>query len=117
MWLEHGGSNANYARECELQANLFETLRLQELLWKEKSRLRWLAEGDHLFANHADYSDTGLICRIIPSTVTDVENGPLMAIPSSKEIFLAVKNMDQDSAPGPDSFNGPFFYVLLANCW
>lgn len=40
-----GGSNANYARECELQANLFETLRLQELFWKEKSRLRWLAEG------------------------------------------------------------------------
>lgn len=152
-----GGSDADYAKECELQATLSESLRLQELFWKEKSRLRWLAEGDRntrffhtmcrarrsrssitllrdgdqvfqdpmaiqnhivdyytdLFANNVDYSDTGLIGRVIPSMVNDAENGSLTTIPSSEEIFLAVKDMDPDSAPGPDGFNGHFF----VSCW
>lgn len=152
-----GGSDADYAKECELQANLSESLRLQELFWKEKSRLRWLSEGDRntrffhticrarrtrssitllrdgnqvfqdplavqnhivdyytkLFTNHADYIDTGLIGRVIPSLVTDAENGSLTAIPSSEEISLAVKDMDPDSAPGLDGFNGHFFI----SCW
>ncbi|KAL6136537.1 hypothetical protein ACLB2K_061832 [Fragaria x ananassa] len=32
--------------ETELQANLSESLRPQELYWNEKSRIRWLSEGD-----------------------------------------------------------------------
>lgn len=41
-----GDSDADFAKESELQANLSESLRLQELFWKEKSKLNWLAEGD-----------------------------------------------------------------------
>ncbi|KAL6209299.1 hypothetical protein ACLB2K_020241 [Fragaria x ananassa] len=34
-------------------------------------------------------------------------------VPSSEEISLALKDMDPDSAPGPDGFNGHFF----VSCW
>lgn len=37
--------------------------------------------------------------------VTDDENVSLTDIPSSEKIFLAIKGMDLDSAPGPDGFN------------
>lgn len=36
-----GGSDEKFAKETKLQANLNDSLRLQEILWKEKSRLRW----------------------------------------------------------------------------
>ncbi|XP_004292086.1 PREDICTED: uncharacterized protein LOC101295596 [Fragaria vesca subsp. vesca] len=122
-----GGTDDVYAKECELQANLSESLRLQELFLKEKSRLSWISEGDlnttffhamfrarrarssitllrdgnqvyqdpltiqnhivayytDLFANHADYCDTGLISRVIPSLITDDENMSLTSVPSS----------------------------------
>ncbi|KAL6178468.1 hypothetical protein ACLB2K_049986 [Fragaria x ananassa] len=144
-------------KECELQANLSESLRLQELFLKEKSRLRWISEGDRnttffhamcharrarssiillrdgdqvyqdpltiqnhivtyytdLFANHANYCDTGLISWVIPSLITDDENMSLTSVPSSEEIYLALKDMDPDSAPGRDGFNGHFF----VSCW
>ncbi|KAK9934990.1 hypothetical protein M0R45_022108 [Rubus argutus] len=41
-----GGSDEKFAKETELQANLNDSLRLQEILWKEKARLRWLSDGD-----------------------------------------------------------------------
>ncbi|KAL6211828.1 hypothetical protein ACLB2K_017051 [Fragaria x ananassa] len=59
------------------------------------------------------YCDTGLISRVNPSLITDDENMSLTSIPSSEEIYLALKDMDPDSAPGPDGFNGHFF----VSCW
>ncbi|KAL6179500.1 hypothetical protein ACLB2K_051015 [Fragaria x ananassa] len=41
-----GGSEADFAKETELKANLNDSLRLQETFWSEKSRVRWLAEED-----------------------------------------------------------------------
>lgn len=39
---ESGGSDVEFAKEIELQANLAESMRLQESFWREKSRLRWV---------------------------------------------------------------------------
>ena len=41
-----GGSDEEFEKETELQAILNESIRHQEILWREKSRLRWLSEGD-----------------------------------------------------------------------
>ena len=41
-----GGTDDDFAKENELQANLSEPLRVQESFWKEKARLKWLSEGD-----------------------------------------------------------------------
>ncbi|KAL6128598.1 hypothetical protein ACLB2K_071953 [Fragaria x ananassa] len=59
------------------------------------------------------YCDTRLISRAIPSLITDDENMSLTSVPSSEEIYLALKDMDPDSAPGHDGFNGHFF----VSCW
>lgn len=41
-----GGSEEEFSKETELQANLNESIWRQEILWREKSRLQWLSEGD-----------------------------------------------------------------------
>nr|XP_011470584.1 PREDICTED: uncharacterized protein LOC105353269 [Fragaria vesca subsp. vesca] len=41
-----GGSDEEFEKETELQAILNESILHQEILWREKSRLRWLSEGD-----------------------------------------------------------------------
>ncbi|KAL6182579.1 hypothetical protein ACLB2K_043998 [Fragaria x ananassa] len=40
------GSDEEFEKETELQVILNESIRHQEILWREKSRLRWLSEGD-----------------------------------------------------------------------
>ncbi|KAK9904622.1 hypothetical protein M0R45_000540 [Rubus argutus] len=42
----NGGSDEAFVKEAELQANLNESLRLQEMFWREKARVQWLSEGD-----------------------------------------------------------------------
>ncbi|XP_004301904.1 PREDICTED: uncharacterized protein LOC101292910 [Fragaria vesca subsp. vesca] len=123
-----GGSEADFAKETELQANLNDSLRLVR---RCRSSVTVLRDGDQvmddpqviqtyigyyyldLFAKHVDYVDSGLVDNIIPSMVTEEENIFLTTIPSPEEILKAVKAMDLDSALGPDGFNGHFF----ASCW
>ncbi|XP_062028531.1 uncharacterized protein LOC133744441 [Rosa rugosa] len=102
-----GGSDADFSKESELQANLSESY---DPLAIQNHIVEYYSD---LFANPADTHDTGLISRVIPSMVTDDENVSLMAFPSSEEILLAIKGMDLDSVPGPDGFNGHFFIA----CW
>ncbi|KAK9933837.1 hypothetical protein M0R45_021012 [Rubus argutus] len=122
-----GGSDVEFAKEVELQANLADSMRIR----KAHASINCLKEGDRvfedpvsiqnhivdyykvLFSDHGGCVDTGLVSRVIPSLVTEVENASLIALPSPEEIFSAVKAMDPDSAPGPDGFNGHFFL----SCW
>ncbi|KAL6202102.1 hypothetical protein ACLB2K_025813 [Fragaria x ananassa] len=99
-----GGSDEEFEKETELQAILNESIRHQKILWREKSRLRWLSE---------EYEDSGLVSKVIHSMVIPEENTMLTSVPLSEEIWAAVKSMDPDSAPGPDGFNGHFF----VSCW
>ncbi|KAL6224691.1 hypothetical protein ACLB2K_003546 [Fragaria x ananassa] len=41
-----GGSDEEFEKETELQANLNESIRRQKSLWRENSKLRWLSEAD-----------------------------------------------------------------------
>lgn len=41
-----GGSDLTFAKEIELQANLNESMRVQESFLRDKSRQHWLSEGD-----------------------------------------------------------------------
>ncbi|KAL6225674.1 hypothetical protein ACLB2K_004523 [Fragaria x ananassa] len=152
-----GDSDDLLAKESVLHASLTESLRIREMFWREKSRQRWLAEGDrntsyfhamcrvrkaqssitllregsqlfedcasiqnhildyytNIFAKDRGCHDTGLVSRVIPSLVTEEENNRLIEVPSSDEIWSAIKSMDPESAPGLDGFNGHFF----VSCW
>ncbi|KAL6191890.1 hypothetical protein ACLB2K_038279 [Fragaria x ananassa] len=119
-----GGSDDLLAKESVLQTSLTESLRIWEMFCQEKSRQGWLAEGDrntsyfHAMCRvrKAQSSITLLregMSRVIHSLVTEEENNRLIEVPSSDEIWSAIKSMDPDSAPGPDGFNGHFF----VSCW
>ncbi|BFG34263.1 hypothetical protein CerSpe_205370 [Prunus speciosa] len=41
-----GGLDFLFSNESDLQASLTEAFRVQEIFWKEKSRTKWLADGD-----------------------------------------------------------------------
>ncbi|KAK9279089.1 hypothetical protein L1049_012764 [Liquidambar formosana] len=41
-----GSNDGLLEKEASIQSLLFEALRIQETFWKDKSKLRWLADGD-----------------------------------------------------------------------
>ncbi|XP_040369487.1 uncharacterized protein LOC121051324 [Rosa chinensis] len=66
-----GGSDEEFSIENELQANLIESLRLQELFWREKSRLRWLSDGDR----NTTYFHAMCRARQLRSSITLLREG------------------------------------------
>lgn len=152
-----GPSEERFTREDAAHAKYLFDLSLQSTLLRDKSRVRWLDDGDRnssffhnmvkirrlnktisslsvgnsvlhgqaaiathfvqhfeqSFARNENIIDTGLVGRVIPSLVTAEENNSLTIIPTSQEVFAAVRAMDGFSAPGPDGFGGCFF----SHCW
>ena len=49
----------------------------------------------------------------IPSLLNYEEKTALSKFPTLEELYEVIKSMDQNSAPGPDGFNG-YFYIY---CW
>ncbi|KAF9589386.1 hypothetical protein IFM89_023418 [Coptis chinensis] len=52
------------------------------------------------------------LMELIPKLVTDEENANLSEIPTITEIKHAVFNMDANSSPGPDGFQGAFYQTF-----
>ncbi|KAK9943241.1 hypothetical protein M0R45_008855 [Rubus argutus] len=128
-----GPSEDRFQHECLAHTKYLFDLFLQSTILKDKSRIRWLSDRDrntsflhnmvhflmiaahfvqhyeHSFAQNSAITDTGLVERVIPHMVTDVENASLMTIPYPQEVHEAVKRLDGFSAPGPDGFGGCFF--------
>ncbi|KAK9274738.1 hypothetical protein L1049_021989 [Liquidambar formosana] len=104
-------------KEADIKRNFFVALRIRESFWRDKSRLRWLAEGDwnssffyrtaklisartriHVlkYGNKVfqlDF-DNGLTEQVIPSLVTEEDDLKLTSISSAEEIQKAVFDMD-----------------------
>ncbi|KAL6203455.1 hypothetical protein ACLB2K_027155 [Fragaria x ananassa] len=109
MWLEHSLRTWNWNVLSDVHRRV--DSELAELVAIQQA-ISSTGDSDADFAKENSH-ETGLISRVIPSMVTDDENVSLTDIPSSEEIFFAIKGMDLDSAPGPDGFNGHFFIA----CW
>ncbi|XP_071906091.1 uncharacterized protein [Coffea arabica] len=114
------------------QGRLRAALRVEEMFWEQKARVRWLQEGDRLgmvegwaeseeeigaeavryfedlfTAQHVASSST--LLNHIPKILTVEENDLLEQVPSEEEIRSTVFAMDGDSTPGPDGYTGKFF--------
>ncbi|CAH9082772.1 unnamed protein product, partial [Cuscuta europaea] len=57
--------------------------------------------------------DAAEILKFIPHLVLEEDNNMLINLPDKDEVKTAVWKLDQNSAPGPDGFNGKFF----RKCW
>ncbi|KAL6138078.1 hypothetical protein ACLB2K_063364 [Fragaria x ananassa] len=117
-WLAEGDKNTSYFHAmCRVQKaqSSITLLREGSQVFKDCASIQnhILDYYTNIFANDEGCHDTGLVSRVIPSLVTEEENNRLIEVPSSDEIWSAIKYMDPDSAPGPDGFNGHFF----VSCW
>ncbi|KAF9619826.1 hypothetical protein IFM89_009577 [Coptis chinensis] len=52
------------------------------------------------------------LMELIPKLVTDEDNVNISAIPTSTEVKHAVFNMDSNSSPGPNGFQGTFYQTF-----
>lgn len=65
------------------------------------------------FKGSSDNFDFELVHRLIPSLVSEYMNQILVQMSSEEEIFDVIKDLNADSASGPDGFGGLFYQ----NCW
>ncbi|XP_027120639.2 uncharacterized protein [Coffea arabica] len=111
-------------------------LRVEELFWKQKARVRrvrsiihrirngqgeWVESDEGIGAEAVRYFEglftaqrppsSSELLQHIPTLLTDEENDLLEQFPSEMEIRSAVFAMDGESAPGPDGYTGKFFMV------
>ncbi|XP_042484234.1 uncharacterized protein LOC122064552 [Macadamia integrifolia] len=82
-----------FDQEADANTKYWKAMENQEKLWLQKSRVRWLKEGDRI--------------------LQDLDQEMLDAIPFEEEIKRAVWDLNPYSSPGPDGFTGAFF----RKCW
>ncbi|KAK3222119.1 hypothetical protein Dsin_009144 [Dipteronia sinensis] len=118
--------------ETSTLADLDSVLKQHEIFLKEKSRVRWLAEGDRnskffhsllkrrggnkalssiQIGENISYDPTEI--EHVPSLVAVDDNASILQVPSFDEVRSTIFAMDPLSAPGPDGFLGSFY----SHCW
>lgn len=150
-------SSINRTTWNKRQADLIQKLNFEETFWRQKSRIKWLSEGDastKFFHNYVkvtrrmhriaeiknshgiwiseqakigqeavnfysalfDCEPSRNIDRMtdfLPTIVSVEQNSMLEQVPTDSEIKSAVWQLDPNSSPGPDGFDGAFFRA----CW
>ncbi|KAK6126689.1 hypothetical protein DH2020_039569 [Rehmannia glutinosa] len=114
-WLKYGDRNSNlfHGKVTSKRAKgVLCRLVVDDMLTEDRQLIRnhILSFYEKLFSEQIhpgmDYS---MVDEMIQTTVTDVENNFLCAIPSDEEIKEAIFGMSPDSAPRPDGFGGHFY--------
>ncbi|XP_031504383.1 uncharacterized protein LOC116266973 [Nymphaea colorata] len=121
-------------KECNLKHDLSTLLWLEQCQWHQKSRIKWMRDGDlntKFFQGIANgrrrrnkietISHVGQLLTNMPKiftgctdffaglTVLPEENVELLKPVTAAEIQWAVMEADRDSTPGPDGFGNSFF--------
>ncbi|KAI9198490.1 hypothetical protein LWI28_016785 [Acer negundo] len=104
-----GFSDDLFMAEAIVHSELDVLLRRHKCFYRDRSRVRWLRDGDQSIS----FFHASIKHDVIPSLVTAAENAFLTSIPSVDDIHDAVFAMDATSAPGLDGFSGSFYQ----RCW
>ncbi|XP_058784057.1 uncharacterized protein LOC131658822 [Vicia villosa] len=84
-------------RALDVQRN--KLLRLEEIVWRQRSRAVWLKEGDRIAG----------VCSATHSKLSDVQKEWCGKVFSGEEVKEALFQMHPGKAPGPDGLNAGFF--------
>ncbi|KAM7491146.1 hypothetical protein LguiA_034067 [Lonicera macranthoides] len=114
-WLKEGDRNSNFfhvmanhrrrkAKIHRIQNAEGNWVTTQEDIMDEGVRF-----FQHQFTGNLVNFDFNLVHRLIPGLVNEEMNNMIVQRPSENEIFDVIKDMDVDSAPGPDGFGGHFY--------
>eukprot|EP00253_Pinus_taeda_P035212 PITA_35212 len=114
--------------EGRIISQLEERRKQEEILWKQKSRINSLREGERvieqdgiekvLFDYHKGILSESLdergeaikqICKEIPKMVTDEQNKGLMRVATLAEVEEVIMNMKRGKSPRPDGFTVEFY--------
>ncbi|KAF3784337.1 hypothetical protein EJ110_NYTH30572 [Nymphaea thermarum] len=120
--LSESGHPEAIEEECNLKIDLSKLLRLEECLWRQKSRIKWLRDGvlnTKFFqgiANRrrrqnkiASISHDGRLLIDMLEIFTACTDYFVGLLGTSDEIQWAEMEADRDSAPGLDGFGNSFF--------
>eukprot|EP00253_Pinus_taeda_P002797 PITA_02797 len=119
--------------EGKIICQLEERRKQEEILWRQKSRINWLQEGERntKFFHQAmiqnrqrnqifsiknevgEWDDRGeaieQVWKEIPKIITTEQNRALMRVATMEEVEEVVMNMKKGKAPGPDGFTAEFY--------
>ncbi|GJT80319.1 hypothetical protein Tco_1054661 [Tanacetum coccineum] len=111
-----------------LREQIKELLTRKELMWKQRSRVQWLREGDmntrffHSRASNRCYfseifsssspQDCESAVNDIDRSLTDNERQALERRVTSSEAYEALMQMDSSKAPGPDGMTALFYQKI-----
>ncbi|GKB91122.1 reverse transcriptase [Tanacetum coccineum] len=111
-----------------LREKIKELLTREELMWKQRSRVQWLREGDmnarffHSRASNRCYfleifsssspQDCESAVNDIDRSMTDNERQALERRVTSSEAYEALMQMDPSKAPGPDGMTALFYQKI-----
>ncbi|KAI9161280.1 hypothetical protein LWI28_016006 [Acer negundo] len=100
-----GFSDDLFMAEASVHSELDVLLRRHECFYRDRSRVRWLRDGDR----NTSFFHASIKHDVIPSLVTAAENAILTSVPSADDIHDAVFAMNAASAPRPDGFSDSFY--------
>lgn len=66
----------------------------------------------NLYASDNPCLDNGIVNRVIPKAITDLDNSMLIKTPSMDEVRCAIFSMSASGSLGPDGFGGGFFQTF-----
>ncbi|KAI5421141.1 hypothetical protein KIW84_044836 [Lathyrus oleraceus] len=118
----YNSGHSNFLLNLEKNAQLDQNnaLKIEEMFWLEKSRIKWHTDGDrhtrhtlnhyqNLFSAKNVLQGNNLINDAIPHLMDDYVNRTITLAPSPEEIKNVVFSLNKDNALAPDGFDG-FFY-------
>eukprot|EP00253_Pinus_taeda_P028889 PITA_28889 len=99
-----GHTEGTLEQEQRIHNNLEERRKQEEILWKKKSRIRWLKEDRRPTIDR--------ITQNVPKLITEEQNELLLRPILTQEVDTAMSQLKEGKAAGPYGFTTTFFHTF-----